>query len=249
MHASLLTRTIHMTIPNHSRAPADGTAHTGNSKRYLATGEEWLRAERGLLVSEGGIVPLVGLSHSGTAKAKHKELLKFIMDPEPDVHVSENGESEARNGNVSGRIEAFNCLAGGNNFADVIQAKRGHFGDVPASKMTELMKLGNLEGPTLSGTVASELNGSKTIEPPIKDVQMESNKDKRKDTNGDGDMSNSSSDSEDEDRGPTKEECILQFKEGCREFLEKLDVREGMIVKLRSYFALSPSDLAIDGVG
>ncbi|GFP99817.1 U-box domain-containing protein 4 [Phtheirospermum japonicum] len=27
---------------------------------------------RGLLVSEGGIVPLVGLSHSGTAKAKHK---------------------------------------------------------------------------------------------------------------------------------------------------------------------------------
>ncbi|GFP99312.1 kinesin kp1 [Phtheirospermum japonicum] len=73
------------------------------------------------------------------------ELLKFIMDPEPDVHVSENGESEARNGNVFGRIEAFNCLAGGNNFADVIQAKRGHFGDVPASKITELMKLGNLE--------------------------------------------------------------------------------------------------------
>ncbi|KAL3652683.1 hypothetical protein CASFOL_002364 [Castilleja foliolosa] len=67
------------------------------------------------------------------------------MDPEPDLHVSENGESEARNGNVSGRIEAFNCLAGGNNFADVIQAKRGNFADVSASKITELMKLGNLE--------------------------------------------------------------------------------------------------------
>ncbi|KAL3635560.1 hypothetical protein CASFOL_020107 [Castilleja foliolosa] len=67
------------------------------------------------------------------------------MDPEPDVHVTENGESEARNGSISGKFEAFDCLAGGNNFADVIQAKRGHFGDVPVSKITELMKLDNLE--------------------------------------------------------------------------------------------------------
>ncbi|KAL3651770.1 hypothetical protein CASFOL_004772 [Castilleja foliolosa] len=74
-----------------------------------------------------------------------EELLKFIMDPEPDVHVSENGESEARNGSISGKIEAFNCFAGGNNFADVILAKNGHFGDVPASRITVLMKLGNLE--------------------------------------------------------------------------------------------------------
>ncbi|GFQ05173.1 pre-mRNA-processing protein 40c [Phtheirospermum japonicum] len=73
------------------------------------------------------------------------------------------------------------------------------------------------QGSALSGTVASELNGSKPIEAPIKDVQMETNKDKRKDTNGDGDMSNSSSDSEDEDGGPTKEECILQFKDMLKE--------------------------------
>ncbi|GFQ06154.1 hypothetical protein PHJA_002759400 [Phtheirospermum japonicum] len=183
------------------------------------------------------------------------ELLKFIIDPEPDVHVSKNGESEARNGNVSGRIEAYDCLAGGNNFADVIQAKRGRFGDVPASKMTKLLKLGNLE-----------FNGSKPIEAPIKDVQNERNKDKLEDTNGDGDMSNSSSDSEDEDRGPRRnvsfnlrEAVITQgerswtfevrTEEGCREFLEKLDVCEGMLVKLRSYFALPASDLARDGVG
>ncbi|KAL3828363.1 hypothetical protein ACJIZ3_017165 [Penstemon smallii] len=67
--------------------------------------------------------------------------------------------------------------------------------------------------PPLSGAVASELNGSKPIEAPIKGSENESSKDKRKDANGDGDMSDSSSDSEDEDRGPTKEKCILQFKE------------------------------------
>ncbi|KAL6549979.1 hypothetical protein OROMI_020467 [Orobanche minor] len=71
------------------------------------------------------------------------------MDPQSDVHVNGNdklgGLSEVRNGNVSGRIEAFNCLAEGINFPDVLQSKRGHCGDVPASKITELMKLGNLE--------------------------------------------------------------------------------------------------------
>ncbi|GER37680.1 asparagine--tRNA ligase [Striga asiatica] len=38
------------------------------------------------------------------------------MDPQSDTHLSESGElgglSEVRNGSVSGRIEAFNCLAG-----------------------------------------------------------------------------------------------------------------------------------------
>ncbi|KAL6571356.1 hypothetical protein OROHE_002999 [Orobanche hederae] len=73
------------------------------------------------------------------------------------------------------------------------------------------------QGPALSGTVALELNGLKPIGSPINDLQMENIKDKCKDTNGDGDMSNSSSSSEDEDGGPTKEECILQFKEMLKE--------------------------------
>lgn len=63
-------------------------------------------------------------------------------------------------------------------------------------------------GPALSGSVALELNGSKPMEATTKGLQNDNNRDK----NGDGDMSNSSSDSEDEDGGPTKEECILQFK-------------------------------------
>lgn len=33
----------------------------------------------------------------------------------------------------------------GNNFSDVLQSKRGHYGDLPVSKISELMKLGNLE--------------------------------------------------------------------------------------------------------
>ncbi|CAA0808371.1 Pre-mRNA-processing protein 40C [Striga hermonthica] len=72
-------------------------------------------------------------------------------------------------------------------------------------------------GAALSITVSLELNGSKPTDAPSRDPQMEKNKDKRKDTNGDVDTSNSSSDSEDEDGGPTKEECILQFKEMLKE--------------------------------
>lgn len=63
-----------------------------------------------------------------------------------------------------------------------------------------------------SGPVASELNVSRVVEPTVKALQSENSKDKLKDTNGDGNMSDSSSDSEDVDSGPTKEECIIQFK-------------------------------------
>ncbi|KAL8556812.1 hypothetical protein ACS0TY_004324 [Phlomoides rotata] len=71
------------------------------------------------------------------------------MDPQSEVHVTENRElgdfSEVRNGKVSGRIEAFNGIAEGNSFSDVLQSKLGHYEDLPASKISEIMKLGNLE--------------------------------------------------------------------------------------------------------
>ncbi|KAI3469941.1 hypothetical protein Pfo_026604 [Paulownia fortunei] len=66
-------------------------------------------------------------------------------------------------------------------------------------------------GPALLGAVALDLNGSKTLEATIKGPENENNKDKN---NG---VSDSSSDSEDDDRGPTKEECLLQFKEMLKE--------------------------------
>lgn len=60
----------------------------------------------------------------------------------------------------------------------------------------------------LSSSVGLEQNGSKPAEATTRGLQNDNNRDK----NGDADTSNSSSDSEDEDGGPTKEECILQFK-------------------------------------
>ncbi|KAG8374958.1 hypothetical protein BUALT_Bualt10G0049800 [Buddleja alternifolia] len=71
------------------------------------------------------------------------------MDLRSEVHVNENGElgglNEVCNGDVSGKIEAFNGLAEEKNFSDDLQSRRGNYGDLPASKISELMKLGNLE--------------------------------------------------------------------------------------------------------
>ncbi|XP_075516450.1 pre-mRNA-processing protein 40C isoform X4 [Primulina tabacum] len=69
----------------------------------------------------------------------------------------------------------------------------------------------------LSGAIPLELNGSKSIEATVKGPQNENSREKRKDANGNGDLSDTSSDSEDEDRGPSKEECVLQFKEMLKE--------------------------------
>lgn len=66
--------------------------------------------------------------------------------------------------------------------------------------------------PAPSGMTGSESNGSKAVEATTKGQQSENSKDKLKDANGDGNFSDSSSDSEDADSGPTKEECIVQFK-------------------------------------
>lgn len=64
--------------------------------------------------------------------------------------------------------------------------------------------------PVTPVTATHELNGSRAVD--VKGLQSESNKDKLKDANGDGSISDSSSDSEDADSGPSKEECIMQFK-------------------------------------
>ncbi|XP_050275850.1 pre-mRNA-processing protein 40C isoform X2 [Quercus robur] len=72
-------------------------------------------------------------------------------------------------------------------------------------------------GPTPSGTAASELNGSRAVDTMAKGLQSENSREKVKDANGDGNMTESSSDSEDADSGPTKEECVIQFKEMLKE--------------------------------
>ncbi|GER57524.1 P-loop nucleoside triphosphate hydrolasessuperfamily protein with CH (Calponin Homology) domain [Striga asiatica] len=94
---------------------------------------------------------------------KTASTVKFVMDPQYDSHVSENGElgglSEVCNGSISGRIEDFNW----NNISDVLQSKTGHHGDVHASKITELMNSSNLENASmhsLFGVVNKILNES-----------------------------------------------------------------------------------------
>ncbi|XWS34418.1 hypothetical protein CRYUN_Cryun21dG0036900 [Craigia yunnanensis] len=69
--------------------------------------------------------------------------------------------------------------------------------------------------PVTPVTAAQELNGSKAVDG--KGLQSENSKDKLKEANGDGNISDSSSDSEDTDSGPSKEECIMQFKEMLKE--------------------------------
>ncbi|CAB4295957.1 unnamed protein product [Prunus armeniaca] len=80
-------------------------------------------------------------------------------------------------------------------------------------------KLQDSGAPVTSSPVPapSESNGSRGVESTPKGQQSDNSKDKLKDINGDGNLSDSSSDSEDADSGPTKEECITQFKEMLKE--------------------------------
>ncbi|KAG0475009.1 hypothetical protein HPP92_014695, partial [Vanilla planifolia] len=70
---------------------------------------------------------------------------------------------------------------------------------------------------TSASAVTSDLNGSKVVDASNKGQQPANSKDKVKDANGDGNMSDSSSDSDDGESGPTKEECITQFKDMLKE--------------------------------
>ena len=63
-----------------------------------------------------------------------------------------------------------------------------------------------------AATASTNLTVSGTIDASLKGQLNESSKDKEKETNGDANVSESSSDSDEEDSGPSKEECIVQFK-------------------------------------
>lgn len=63
-----------------------------------------------------------------------------------------------------------------------------------------------------TSSAASELNGSKPADAALKGQLVANNGEKSKDNNGDVNMSDSSSDSDDEEHGPSKEDCIRQFK-------------------------------------
>ncbi|KAL5718563.1 hypothetical protein ACHQM5_011450 [Ranunculus cassubicifolius] len=60
-------------------------------------------------------------------------------------------------------------------------------------------------------------NGSRAVDATMKSPHGDNIKEKQNDANGDGNLSDSSSDSEDAESGPTKEECVIQFKEMLKE--------------------------------
>ncbi|WOL09804.1 pre-mRNA-processing protein 40C [Canna indica] len=68
-----------------------------------------------------------------------------------------------------------------------------------------------------SGPATSDANGLKAVETVAKGQKTVISKDKAKDATGEGTMSDSSSDSDDEESGPSKEECIIQFREMLKE--------------------------------
>lgn len=74
------------------------------------------------------------------------------------------------------------------------------------------------------GTLASNLAGSPIVDgadavdsSSNRGPSMEANREKVKESTAERSSSESSSDSDDEDRGPTKDECVLQFKEMLKE--------------------------------
>uniref|UniRef100_A0A0D9XKU0 WW domain-containing protein n=1 Tax=Leersia perrieri TaxID=77586 RepID=A0A0D9XKU0_9ORYZ len=75
----------------------------------------------------------------------------------------------------------------------------------------------SVPSPLATPSSASELNGSKTTDAAPKGQQVPISGEKSKDNSGDGNMSDSSSDSDDEEHGPSKEDCIRQFKEMLKE--------------------------------
>ncbi|XP_065849014.1 pre-mRNA-processing protein 40C isoform X2 [Euphorbia lathyris] len=97
--------------------------------------------------------------------------------------------------------------SGASSALDLIKRKLQEFGTPVTSS----------PAPVSLGTSSMESNGSRALEATAKGLQSENSKEKPKNTSGDGNVSDSSSDSEDEDNGPTKEECIIQFKEMLKE--------------------------------
>ncbi|KAL5718581.1 hypothetical protein ACHQM5_011468 [Ranunculus cassubicifolius] len=71
--------------------------------------------------------------------------------------------------------------------------------------------------PASSETISLDPNGLRAVDATMKCPHGDNIKEKQNAANGDGNLSDSSSDSEDAESGPTKEECVIQFKEMLKE--------------------------------
>ncbi|XP_059308905.1 pre-mRNA-processing protein 40C isoform X1 [Lycium ferocissimum] len=96
----------------------------------------------------------------------------------------------------------------GSSALDLVKKKLMDSGALPAVSSP---------APASSGVISSEVNGSKALASTTTGPQKENSKEKSKEANDNGNMSESSSDSEDDESVPTKEDCIIQFKEMLKE--------------------------------
>ncbi|XP_022776500.1 pre-mRNA-processing protein 40C isoform X2 [Durio zibethinus] len=145
-------------------------------------------------------------------KKQDSDLSKENAVPVPNIDVvTEKGSTpislSAPAVNTGGRDAMplrTSVVPGSSSALDLIKKKLQDSG-VPSSSPVPVMPV----------TAAQELNGSRAVD--VKGLQGENSKDKLKDATGDGNISDSSSDSEDTDNGPSKEECVMQFKEMLKE--------------------------------
>ncbi|CAN0923871.1 Pre-mRNA-processing protein 40C [Linum grandiflorum] len=149
-------------------------------------------------------------------RKKQEEMLKqqAMSVPAPDVSTDTGSAPVTLNApaiNSGGRdaiaLRGLN-VTGASSALDMIKRKLQDSGSPVNSS----------HAPVSSGVATTDSKASKSVEAATaKGMTSDSSKEKVKDTNGDGNMSDSSSDSEDEDSGPTKEDCIIQFKEMLKE--------------------------------
>ncbi|XP_039015350.1 pre-mRNA-processing protein 40C-like [Hibiscus syriacus] len=140
-------------------------------------------------------------------KKQDSEVSKDHAAPVPTTDVVEKKGLSAPAVNTGG-CDAMplrtSVVPGSSAELDLIKKKLQDSG-VPSSSTVPVMPVSAAHG----------FNDSKAVD--VKGLQSDNNKDKQKDANGDGNISDSSSDSEDADTGPSKEVCIMQFKEMIKE--------------------------------
>ncbi|PKA62757.1 Pre-mRNA-processing protein 40C [Apostasia shenzhenica] len=151
------------------------------------------------------------------------EVLEMRKNQELNSAKEENASIFADKGNTPtpGPISTPAAQTGGRDSL----ATRTSSGQVSASALDLIKKkLQDSGTPIVSAPLqaiaipfASDLNGTRVVDASVKGELVVNSKDKMKDDHVDGDMSDSSSDSDDAETMPTKDECLIQFKEMLRE--------------------------------
>ncbi|KAF8050056.1 hypothetical protein N665_2057s0003 [Sinapis alba] len=143
--------------------------------------------------------------------AEVKDLVKKTEERSAESLASVPGADLTEKGSEQSSLDAPAITNGGRDAASLRPTV------VPGFSALDLVKRKlHDSGVPVSSTTTSEANGGKANEA-TPSGESGDGMGKVKDAPGAGDLSDSTSDSEDEDSGPSKEECINQFKEMLKE--------------------------------